>query len=183
MGYHIEILIGQKFGILTVIGKAPNRVNSYLCQCECGKSVVIRACDLQNRKSCGCLFTKRSRGDFTGVRHGMLEVISFHSKVKGVRYWNIRCDCGTIIVRPSSTMAESYTGVSCGCRRKAILQAAKAWKPDYRSAKGKALKALKEEEALRERAEKELGQTGAVACGGSDRLLDDNSLCGERELD
>ena len=56
-------LLGQKFGRLTVIGRAPNknktnRAARWYCQCDCGNPKVIIAAGTELRrgkvKSCGC---------------------------------------------------------------------------------------------------------------------------------
>ena len=52
-------LVGQKFGRLTVIKRVENdKYNHimYLCQCECGKTKIIRGSHLKTgeTKSCGC---------------------------------------------------------------------------------------------------------------------------------
>lgn len=58
------IEIGQKFGMLTVIGNAEPlitkngyRYKRFLCKCDCGKEKVItkRALTIDKTKSCGCL--------------------------------------------------------------------------------------------------------------------------------
>lgn len=53
-------LIGQRFGKLLVIeyfGKTSNRKSLWLCLCDCGKTIIIKGCNLKNgnTKSCGCL--------------------------------------------------------------------------------------------------------------------------------
>lgn len=56
-----ENLIGQKFGLLTVIKEAErskdNRVQ-WLCKCDCGKEKTVRGKHLKNKQiiSCGCYF-------------------------------------------------------------------------------------------------------------------------------
>ena len=53
-----ENLLGQKFGLLTVIAKAPKKSNrvAWLCQCECGNQTIVTAHDLKSyhTQSCGC---------------------------------------------------------------------------------------------------------------------------------
>ena len=65
-------LTGKKFGKLTVIKQMPsnNRTN-WLCQCECGNTVIVTTENLTsgNTTSCGCkrietLFTKRKRNQY-----------------------------------------------------------------------------------------------------------------------
>ena len=54
-----NILIGDKFGRLTVIGFTKGRNNStkIICKCECGKEKVYEPSNLvkEKSKSCGCL--------------------------------------------------------------------------------------------------------------------------------
>ena len=51
---------GDKFGKLTVIGRVPTPErlrhygHSYLCQCECGRRVVLIAAYLRYREKMGC---------------------------------------------------------------------------------------------------------------------------------
>lgn len=55
-------LVGQKFGMLTVIERADDvgdRVG-WRCRCDCGNIVVVRDNNLKQgyTKSCGCLLGK-----------------------------------------------------------------------------------------------------------------------------
>lgn len=61
---HMELKIGQRFGRLTVIERAPDgndksKYNAvrYYCRCDCGSVVSVRKNGLisGNTKSCGCL--------------------------------------------------------------------------------------------------------------------------------
>jgi len=52
---------GQKFNMLKVIkriGSDKNRNALFLCRCDCGNDVVVRATDITNgrKKTCGCKF-------------------------------------------------------------------------------------------------------------------------------
>lgn len=60
-------LIGEHFGRLTVLEKAPNRIynngdsrRAWLCSCSCGKQVIATTMDLRcgDTKSCGCLLNE-----------------------------------------------------------------------------------------------------------------------------
>ena len=58
MGKLID-LTGQRFGRLVVVkreGSCKENKPTWLCKCDCGKNVIIRAKSLQsgNTKSCGC---------------------------------------------------------------------------------------------------------------------------------
>ena len=59
-----EILIGRKFGLLTVVGEVqPDRSGrKWICKCECGKTKIASSGNLRagNVKSCGCLYGKAS---------------------------------------------------------------------------------------------------------------------------
>lgn len=68
-------LSGQKFGRLTVIGRAQNKGNKtmWLCKCDCGNETVVAGGNLKNShtQSCGC-FGDESRVE-THTTHGMSE--------------------------------------------------------------------------------------------------------------
>lgn len=58
---HLVDLTGQKFGMLTVVKRAPNmysgRATAWLCKCDCGKEKTFPAGILKNgnARSCGCI--------------------------------------------------------------------------------------------------------------------------------
>lgn len=58
-------LTGQRFGKLTVLGPAENvgGRTAWLCQCDCGRQIVIKTCHLRagHTSSCGCLMPKDSQ--------------------------------------------------------------------------------------------------------------------------
>lgn len=66
--FHAKDIIGQRFGMLTVIKRAGTnqyRKALWKCKCDCGKTTVVSSTDLVtgNTKSCGCLgknFAKRN---------------------------------------------------------------------------------------------------------------------------
>lgn len=58
-----KCLVGQKYGELTVLSRTEDYISpngyvdvNYLCECACGKTLVIRASNLRSGKSrsCGC---------------------------------------------------------------------------------------------------------------------------------
>lgn len=74
----VDSLVGKKFGRLTVVSREENiRSNTgrshvmYMCKCDCGNSVVIKAENLRsgNTKSCGCLEKEINKEKST--KHGM----------------------------------------------------------------------------------------------------------------
>ena len=54
---------GQRFTMLTAVSITMNRSGrrAWLCACDCGGTIVVRAADLRrgNNKSCGCMERKR----------------------------------------------------------------------------------------------------------------------------
>lgn len=117
-------LTGQRFGMLTVVKRAPyrkRRVAFWECRCDCGNMVIAQGIHLRegHTKSCGCskLLTGRSNlrfKDKTGQRFGLLTVIKdIPSNKRGSR-WECRCECGNMVsihtggLRPGGTK-------SCGC--------------------------------------------------------------------
>lgn len=67
-------MTGQVFGRLTVIEKSGiderTRSNVWLCQCECGEVVEVKASNLTrgHKKSCGCLKSELARKMIENVR-------------------------------------------------------------------------------------------------------------------
>lgn len=57
-------MLGERFGRLVVVERRPNvgGRSYYLCRCDCGTDVVVRAGNLKsyNTSSCGCLNSERS---------------------------------------------------------------------------------------------------------------------------
>lgn len=80
----VKDLTGQKFGMLTVIGIAPDSKGKtyWICQCDCGNVKAVRSDSLQTGaiKSCGCL----------KKRQDQINLTANHShKMSGTRIYNI----------------------------------------------------------------------------------------------
>ena len=78
-------LTGQKFGRLIVIKRVENAKDKqaqWLCQCECGNTVVVKSIYLRtgDTRSCGCF--KRERTAETHTKHGLVHT----------RIYKIWCD-------------------------------------------------------------------------------------------
>lgn len=73
-GFRSEDLVGQRFGMLTVLSRAPrltgNRGARWVCLCDCGGQAVSRSDGLRSggTKSCGCLSAKTAKAVHT--KHG-----------------------------------------------------------------------------------------------------------------
>lgn len=69
-------ITGQKFGKLTVLeyeGRNDNRVQFWLCKCDCGNESIVRSSNLKsgNSKSCGCSINdSRHKTNKANTKHG-----------------------------------------------------------------------------------------------------------------
>lgn len=120
-------LTGQKFGMLTVIDRAPNSNTNqtrWNCVCECGGYTMSHASHLTGglSKSCGCVKAVRSAImgaakaiDLTGKVFGYLTVINRDENGKhgGVK-WNCLCICGTVTSVLAGNLTSGSTK-SCAC--------------------------------------------------------------------
>lgn len=138
--------IGQKFGRLTVLGRAkpdnPNRRQAYWwCECDCGNIIKVRGDSLHgNTLSCGyykkdvnkeqgkelarkynSINGPKNKKDLVGQRFFHLLV----TKDSGQRQktgngtqviWECLCDCGNITYVPTGHLQSGHT-TSCGCRK------------------------------------------------------------------
>ena len=131
--------IGRRYGRLVVLSEAEPVINKrgekqrrFHCQCDCGKTKVVRL-DYLNRgqtKSCGCLAKEHSRYlaqhrpllDFTGRKFGKLTVVSeleAHLEKDGRmrRIWLCRCECGKLSGVLQTNLRSNRGTRSCGCLR------------------------------------------------------------------
>lgn len=125
MGKKID-LTGQKFGRLTVIEEYPKRNNSggvqWVCQCECGKTVIINSDNLRrgHTQSCGCqkkISAQKRFIDLTGKKFGKLTVIGRSPRIDPHRdtYWICDCDCGNTGYEVLGNNLKRGLVISCGC--------------------------------------------------------------------
>ena len=126
---HSKDLIGQKFGMLTVIkqdvgndyitsdGKHTKR---YICKCDCGgtRSVPVNQLMSGHAWNCGC---KRNNvlKDLTGQTFGKLTVIEradsrLDKYGRKVAYWRCKCLCGKVTEVRGAELTSGHTK-SCGC--------------------------------------------------------------------
>jgi len=108
-------LTGKRSGKLVAVrpvGRADDGTVLWLCQCDCGKTKVIRGHNLATTRSCGCLH------NLVGRQFGRLLVVELLQERRGhQRVWLCRCDCGTEVRAKTSDLTRSKTR-SCGCLRK-----------------------------------------------------------------
>lgn len=93
---NFQDLTGKKFNRLTVrnyFGKSKHRCSLWLCDCECGGTVVVRTADLKNghTKSCGCLFIETSIAKLPNDVSGSKNPNYRHGGAKE-RLYHIWCD-------------------------------------------------------------------------------------------
>ena len=122
-----EDITGQRFGMLTAIGRKESKggKTQWLCRCDCGETRLAATSMLKSGRTwhCGCETAKKNHTmlDLEGKRFGRLVAVRATDKrnPKGSVIWECVCDCGTIVEVPS----EGLTGgnnISCGCRRQEI---------------------------------------------------------------
>ena len=122
-------MLGKKFGRLVVVrkaGKTKGRKYQYLCQCDCGKTSVVRIDYLRSghTQSCGCIGieTKQSNGldrsiDITGQVFGKLTAIKEAGQNrKGEYLYLFRCnECGREMVRLGRHVSKDPDSKRCDC--------------------------------------------------------------------
>jgi len=114
-------LIGQKFGMLTVIGQAPSTAKGHrrwICRCDCGTEKVIMGSNLKRGTtvSCGC----KHQNDLTGRKIGKLTVLErsdqFGSRGKRqIRLWKCLCECGAVTYKATDTLTNPDISMCQAC--------------------------------------------------------------------
>lgn len=123
--------IGNTYGYLTVIERAPNNNEGramWKCKCKCGNEIVVLGKHLRsgNTKSCGCYQRERAiesnlnrGGNLIGQRFGKLVVLEEDGFIVGQngkrhRLWKCKCDCGNTCSIQHQYLTYGDTK-SCGC--------------------------------------------------------------------
>lgn len=125
-------LTGCRFGRLTVISKADDRITKngnnhkcWKCLCDCGNICIKthRALTIDHTQSCGCYFKERiyesNFKDLTDLKFGKLTVLSLDKKKNGAYYWFCSCECGNSAVVRGSSLIYGDTK-SCGCLKGSV---------------------------------------------------------------
>lgn len=123
----MQNLIGQKFGLLTVIKEAEDHVQpsgqhkkQFICKCDCGNICTVQKSHLTSghTTSCGCIqkaTTSRQRAiNIVGNRYGKLTVLEGSQKINGVLKQKCQCYCGNIVYVKTSDLTTGKVK-SCGC--------------------------------------------------------------------
>lgn len=123
-------MVGKKSGRLTVKERdlskptGHGKESYWICECECGNSVSVRAADLKNghTQSCGCLrkdlVREKNTKDISGQRFGMLVAKESTNKTNSHNcfMWRCECDCGNTEYYCSTENLLSGKVNSCGCK-------------------------------------------------------------------
>jgi len=100
-------ILGQQFGLWTVLREDPSFVSKVICKCDCGvvRSVLRSTLTSGKSKSCGC------RGSFLveGERYGKL-VVTGRADGPG---WHCICDCGRLRTHHAHRLRRGLV-TSCG---------------------------------------------------------------------
>lgn len=113
-------LTGMTFGRLTVLrseGLNKDGRGIWLCQCTCGKEIVVSTNKLTggHTKSCGCAKKGVNQIDLTGRRFSRLVALHPTDKRSGNSViWKCRCDCGKLTDAAATNLTKGITR-SCGC--------------------------------------------------------------------
>ena len=125
-------LIGEKYGMLTVIGQAPSTTKGqrrWVCRCDCGTVKIVMGSNLRRGTtvSCGC----KHRNDLTGQRIGRLTVIErsdqYGSRGKRqTKLWKCLCDCGAITYKATDTLTNPDISMCQVCAAEYAITQARA---------------------------------------------------------
>lgn len=119
--------INNRYGRLVVLSRAENNHRGdaqWLCQCDCGKQVVVKGISLRSghTQSCGCLQKEavsrqgiKNTESLIGEKFGKLTVIDRISGTKDNRgKWICSCECGGQTITTTDKLKSGKTR-SCGC--------------------------------------------------------------------
>ena len=111
-------LIGERFGMLTVVDEAPrgsHRQIRWRCLCDCGNERIVYSSSLRHCgvSSCGC----QNNTNLLGRRFNRLVVVERAGSDKHQqKTWKCRCDCGAVVCVTTGALIQKHNQ-SCGCLR------------------------------------------------------------------
>jgi hypothetical protein len=136
-----EVPVGQRFGELVVVGRAPNAPNTGGCfvyvRCDCGTETRMRLATLEKRGVQRCSASQhfdRSRAaqgeSLLGRRFGALTVIGASPVAanKGHAQVGVRCDCGQERYAVVNHLLRGNIASCGGDAHRAISVQARRWK-------------------------------------------------------
>lgn len=112
-------MIGQRFGKLIVIERSrkSNGDAAWLCQCDCGGTILATTSGLNKKDntSCGCLKgSGRTLKDITGEVFSNLTVLKREGTSGAQTTWLCECTCGKKRIVQRSNLILGKV-ISCGC--------------------------------------------------------------------
>lgn len=121
-------LTGRIFGRLTVIKRMENKKGelTWLCQCSCGNTSVVRAGHLKDGEtiSCGCFrresSSQKSIINIIGNRYSMLRVVERLENKNEKPYYMCICDCGRTTSASGANLKRGFVQ-SCGCLKESFI--------------------------------------------------------------
>lgn len=114
MGARLD-LANKRFGRLVAlrdVGSDRNKNRVWLCRCDCGSLVNVRAAELvkpTGTRSCGCIQNEK-----IGGRYGRLTVLHEVERRNGRRLYRCQCDCGAETIVMGGNLKQGHVK-SCGC--------------------------------------------------------------------
>lgn len=125
-------LIGQKFGMLTVIGSAESTAKGqrrWICICDCGTEKIVLGSNLKRGTtvSCGC----KHRNDLTGQKIGKLTILERSDRYgsrgkRQAQLWKCQCDCGAITYKATDTLTNPDISMCQECAAEYAITQARA---------------------------------------------------------
>ena len=124
-------LIGQRFGMLTVIAEAePSKQGKpqWKCRCDCGNERTVLGQNLRRGHtiSCGC----SKQNDLTGQRFGRLTVRARSDQraprgARTVPLWECLCDCGELTYKATDTLTGADNAMCERCQELYAIEKAR----------------------------------------------------------
>ena len=124
-------LIGEKYGMLTVVGQASSTSKGqrrWVCRCDCGTEKIVMGSNLKRGTtvSCGC----KHKNDLTGQRIGKLTVIGRSDKYgsrgkRQTQLWKCQCECGAITYKATDTLTNPDISMCQSCAAKYAITKAR----------------------------------------------------------
>lgn len=109
-------IVGQKFGMLTVLEELPGY--KVLCMCDCGNLNIVAKNKVVNglTKSCGCRRVEKiDCNDIVGRTFGRLTVLSCEGRMGDKYLYTCKCACGKIVKGIGRGNLIGKATQSCGC--------------------------------------------------------------------
>jgi hypothetical protein len=121
-------LLGERFGLLTVIEEIAGRGARWKCECDCGGEKITQSSHLFRGVGLHCGCQNLSRSSLEGRRFGSLTVQSLHSVSRNRHTrWMCKCDCGKTKDVLGTHLLSGKTK-SCGCAMYPSGSDSKLWK-------------------------------------------------------